>query len=195
MSGKHHHRSGPLKQLNKTHKQGKHRSKSQLDNDTKGMQATVLPCLLAVPHGRRCACSGRVSTGANHHKAKMEASKLDRRNRAKQIRETKRAETVMQHRLIGGVGGAPQVVGVVGLCANSHLRAVRHLLQHACLEGADDAMRERIEATLNTDGPVTIASQRLKSRLTVIEAPRDLLALLDMAKVCSLWCRSAGAYI
>lgn len=122
----------------------------------------------------------------------MEASKLDRRNRAKQIRETKRAETVLQHRLIGGIGGAPQVVGVVGLCANADLRAVRHLLQHACLEGAEDALRERIEAALNTDGPVTIGSQRLKSRLTVIEAPRDLMALLDMAKVCSHSRRSAA---
>jgi pre-rRNA-processing protein TSR1 len=32
----HHHRSGPLKQQNKTHKQGKHRSKGQLDNEFKG---------------------------------------------------------------------------------------------------------------------------------------------------------------
>lgn len=30
------HRAGSLKQVNKTHKHGKHRSKGQIDNENKG---------------------------------------------------------------------------------------------------------------------------------------------------------------
>ena len=38
----HSHRPGALKQQNKSHKHGKHRSKGQLDRDVKGIQCTTV---------------------------------------------------------------------------------------------------------------------------------------------------------
>jgi hypothetical protein len=133
---------------------------------------------------------GRVAKGAGGNRAKAEASKQDRKNRAKQIRETKRAEAMQQHRVVGGLTGAPQVVALVGLCAGADLRAARALVVRACMEGAEDDVRAALEACVDADGPVTVLAQRLKNRLTLIEAPsmHDLMGLLELAKVCVFVC-------
>ena len=39
------HKSGPLKQQNKTHKHGRHRSKSEIDKTNKGRALNGLPFL------------------------------------------------------------------------------------------------------------------------------------------------------
>eukprot|EP00123_Amoebidium_parasiticum_P013947 comp22240_c0_seq1/m.32807 comp22240_c0_seq1/g.32807 ORF comp22240_c0_seq1/g.32807 comp22240_c0_seq1/m.32807 type:complete len:819 (-) comp22240_c0_seq1:143-2599(-) len=156
----HHHRSSWLKQKNKEHKHGKYKSKGEMDEMMKG----------------------KVTKGALGHKNRHETNKMQRKNRAKQLREMKRAELVAQHRRIGGSSGAPQVVGIVPLCSDSNVRSVRQVLQRACMEGADPEISTQIESQINQDGPITCVAQRLKTRMTILEAPRDVLGVLDVVK-------------
>jgi hypothetical protein len=47
-------------------------------------------------------------------------------------------------------------------------------------------VRAALEACVDAHGPVTVLAQRLKNRLTLVEAPsmHDLMGLLELAKVC-----------
>ncbi|KAJ8301575.1 hypothetical protein KUTeg_020562 [Tegillarca granosa] len=87
------HRPGALKQQNKTHKHGKHKSKGQMDRDTKG----------------------RVSVKALSKKNKQSLKKTDRRHHAQQIRQQKREEILSQKRNRGTQGTPPHFVVIVPL--------------------------------------------------------------------------------
>eukprot|EP00124_Ichthyophonus_hoferi_P001341 Ihof_evm3s67 gene=Ihof_evmTU3s67 len=157
----HHHRSGWLKQANKGHKHGRHKSKSNLDEDNKG----------------------KILKGDSGNKKRAEASRMDRKNRAKQIRDRKRADVVAAHRRIGGATGAPQVVAIIPLCHDINVRGIRQLLQTASMEGAGEDIINTLRADLDVNGPVTCVIPRLKSRITFLEAPRDILSVLDTVKI------------
>lgn len=85
------HRPGKLKQQNKPHKHGRHRSKGSLEILNKG----------------------RVLSKAIRRKAKHEISKIQRRKEAEQRRHKQREELIMQKRR--GVCNAPYLVAVVPL--------------------------------------------------------------------------------
>ncbi|KAK9499180.1 hypothetical protein O3M35_003679 [Rhynocoris fuscipes] len=92
----HEHRPGGLKQTNKLHKHGRHRSKGSLDRLNKG-RALVFK----IP-GRR----------------QKDLSKEERRNQAQQLRKHKRYEYLEKRR---GFCEAPFLVGVI--CLNSKINA------------------------------------------------------------------------
>ncbi|XP_030570385.1 pre-rRNA-processing protein TSR1 homolog [Drosophila novamexicana] len=82
------HRPGPLKQTNKAHKTGRHRSKGAIDN----------------------ALKGKVGLKAISHKHKLQQRKEQRRNQMNQLRKNKRDEVLMQKRQLGGQNTAPFLV-------------------------------------------------------------------------------------
>eukprot|EP00057_Strongylocentrotus_purpuratus_P021891 XP_011676365.1 PREDICTED: pre-rRNA-processing protein TSR1 homolog [Strongylocentrotus purpuratus] len=86
------HKPGPLKQQNKGHKTGRHRSKGKIDVELKG----------------------RVTAKAISKKWKKELSKAGRRNKALQLRKKKRDDLLNQKR-IGGQEAPPNLVMVIPL--------------------------------------------------------------------------------
>nr|XP_016934319.1 pre-rRNA-processing protein TSR1 homolog [Drosophila suzukii] len=82
------HRPGPLKQANKAHKTGRHRSKGAIDNAQKG----------------------KIGLKAISHKHKQQQRKEQRRNQMNQLRKNKREEVLEQKRKLGGQNTAPFLV-------------------------------------------------------------------------------------
>ena len=100
------HRAGSLKQQNKSHKHGKHKTKGQLDQMNRG----------------------KISSQSGGHKKKIEDSKLSRKNKAKQIAQQKKEAALLMKRGIGGSDGAPLIVAVVSLCPDVDSRVVKKAL-------------------------------------------------------------------
>eukprot|EP01135_Chromosphaera_perkinsii_P008124 Nk52_evm40s1129 gene=Nk52_evmTU40s1129 len=96
------HRAGSLKQQNKAHKHGKHKTKGQMDQMNRGK-------------------IGGVNGG---HKRKVEDSRMSRKNKAKQIAQQKKEIAMLKKRGIGGDEGAPQIVGVISLCPDVDSRKI-----------------------------------------------------------------------
>ncbi|XP_063235306.1 pre-rRNA-processing protein TSR1 homolog [Bacillus rossius redtenbacheri] len=87
------HRPGLLKQQNKSHKHGRHRSKGSVSN----------------------ALKGKVSVKTFTKKARHELKREERRNQALQLRLKKRDETLTRKRSLGGSATAPFLVAIVSL--------------------------------------------------------------------------------
>ena len=78
------HKSGPLKQQNKSHKHGKHRTKGQITALTKGKPLLCFPTRASVWFKsvyKNGLFSGRVSVKVQTRKAKREIRKADRKNK------------------------------------------------------------------------------------------------------------------
>ncbi|KAJ4450048.1 hypothetical protein ANN_01455, partial [Periplaneta americana] len=88
------HRPGALKQQNKAHKHGRHRSKGSISN----------------------AVKGRTSAKVFTKKARHELRKEERRNKAIQLRQKKREEILFKKRSLGGASTAPFLIAIVPLC-------------------------------------------------------------------------------
>eukprot|EP01134_Creolimax_fragrantissima_P002968 CFRG2968T1 len=158
----HHHRSGALKQSNKGHKHGKHRSQRSLVEGNKG-RLTL--------------------TGKHDKNRKYEASKMDRRNRAKQIRAQKRSEAISAKRLVGGLSGASQLVAIIPVCEGAQNSQVRDMLIRACADG-DDIGDYSAPLTTAAGRMTTCASRMLKNRFTFIDVDRnDPLGVMEAVKI------------
>lgn len=88
MSEPQRHRAGLFKQQNKRHKVGRHRSKGQLDAEVKGKSDVSNQSL-----SRR-----------------KELSRLERKNQAKQIRQSKREESLNRRRMLSSETAPPLLV-------------------------------------------------------------------------------------
>lgn len=86
------HKPGPLKQQNKSHKHGRHRTKGEIDKSHKG----------------------RVDV-KNVTKKKKELDKQQRRHQARQIRKNKREEVIEKKRKLGVDRAPPHVIAIVSL--------------------------------------------------------------------------------
>lgn len=86
------HKSGPLKQANKSHKHGRHRTKGEVDKSHKG----------------------RVDIKAVTKKRK-DLDKQQRRHKAMQIRKNKRDEVIEKKRKLGIDQAPPHVIAIVAL--------------------------------------------------------------------------------
>ncbi|CAG7818165.1 unnamed protein product [Allacma fusca] len=93
------HRSGPLKQANKKHKTGRHRSKGVIDVETRGRVGSV---------------------GSISKKQKNALSRSDRRKQASAIRDKKICDIVDQKKRLGGQRGAPICIAVIPLSSSSN---------------------------------------------------------------------------
>ncbi|EDV39958.1 uncharacterized protein Dana_GF10278 [Drosophila ananassae] len=101
------HRPGPLKQKNKAHKTGRHRSKGAIDN----------------------ALKGKVGIQAVSHKHKQQQRKEQRRNQLNQLRRNKREEVLEQKRKLGGQNTAPFLVCVLPMHEQIDPKSALEILQ------------------------------------------------------------------
>ena len=95
------HRPGPLKQQNKTHKHGKHKSKGETDK----------------------AFKGKVGAKTLSKRAKKAQSKLERRNHVNSLRKAKREEIFWSKRDVGGATAAPHLIAVIGVAEDVDVEA------------------------------------------------------------------------
>lgn len=106
------HKSGPLKQQNKSHKHGKHRTKGQIAALSKG----------------------RVSIKIQSRNTQIQMRKAERKNKMKQLRANKRHVAYMTKRNVGVEGSPPHLVvyhnnsiGVGGVSCTTRLSIKWHL--------------------------------------------------------------------
>ena len=143
----HRHKPGPLTQQNKPHKIGKHQSKSGL---TKGVRAVCIH-------------------SSSSQRGDVTLRRKERRNRANQIRKSKREQIILEKRARGLSGSPPHLVLLVPMALEIDLTEVRTLLRHT-----------------PTQSPAhTFYCSLTKQRFTLCSAPYgELYTLLDLAKVC-----------
>jgi pre-rRNA-processing protein TSR1 len=100
-------------------------------------------------------------------------SKLQRRNRAKQLRSTKDQEHARATNVFAGKDGAPRIVAIIPLCADvSSAAAVRSL--NTSLD---------VEEEVPEAGCVRARIDRFKQSVQYLVVKRDLLACLDACRV------------
>uniref|UniRef100_A0A3Q3JQ48 Pre-rRNA-processing protein TSR1 homolog n=2 Tax=Monopterus albus TaxID=43700 RepID=A0A3Q3JQ48_MONAL len=152
------HRAGAYKQKNKGHKHGKHRTKGEIERENKG----------------------RVSVMALTKKQRKEQKKMDRRNKANQLRRNKKEMVLTEKRRLGSRDGPPHLVAVVSLHAGADTGAVTKLLRG---EGAGGVVRQEQCISGVTDS-FGLILPRFKQRFTFLQqSTADMHSLLDVAKI------------
>ncbi|KAI6657534.1 pre-rRNA-processing protein TSR1-like [Oopsacas minuta] len=143
----HRHKPGPLKQQNKPHKLGKHQTKAGLSKRGRPIRIPSTSSLRTdVTLGRK-----------------------ERRNRANQIRKSKREQIIFEKRARGLSGTPPHSLLLVPMTRHINLTEIRTLLQPASTDST----------------ATTFYCPRIKQRFTLCSAPYgELYTLLDLAKVC-----------
>nr|XP_022302874.1 pre-rRNA-processing protein TSR1 homolog isoform X1 [Crassostrea virginica] len=147
------HRPGALKQQNKSHKHGKHKSKGQLDKETKG----------------------RVNVKTATKRNKFLQRKHDRKHHADQIRKQKREEVLSLKRSRGGNLSPPHFVVVLSLHEGIDVSGVLEVLK-SCDESAIVTQNE--QGVIH----VSIPRFKQRVSLYVPEFA-NLYAVLDSVKV------------
>eukprot|EP01063_Lacrimia_lanifica_P019451 TRINITY_DN2672_c3_g5_i1.p2 TRINITY_DN2672_c3_g5~~TRINITY_DN2672_c3_g5_i1.p2 ORF type:complete len:836 (+),score=387.10 TRINITY_DN2672_c3_g5_i1:75-2582(+) len=145
-------------QRNKAHKHGKHSSKSELKEASKGRVAK----LAGVSRVGPASMKGGLDAGA----------KLKRIQQSDQRRDSKRQELLAAKRL--GRKGAPKIVGVIPIGETSDQITTRRQLQQLCETGA------------SYEGPTTVKSSQFNQRFTFLHSTDDQQEQLDLAKVCDI---------
>lgn len=149
------HRPGALKQSNKQHKTGRHRSKSAINNDLKGKQNI---------------------TGKSSKCLEKNLRKDARRNQLLQYRKKKREQVLAQKRNLGGFSSAPILICVIPLQSNTDIKNIVSVVS-----SMDD---KAANVATSPSGITHISVPRLKQRFAIIVPPvGDILATLDAAKV------------
>ncbi|XP_068126188.1 pre-rRNA-processing protein TSR1 homolog [Hyperolius riggenbachi] len=148
------HRPGTFKQQNKAHKSGRHRGRGAQDRENKG----------------------RVSAKVLSKKVKKDLSRLDRRNKASQIRRQRKDAVLSEKRNLGSKDGPPHLVVVVALHATVTPDNLSKLVQCTAGDILHDDEGKR--------GMFALVCSKLKQRWRFVQAERDNLhSLLDLAKV------------
>ncbi|KAI2656286.1 hypothetical protein H4Q32_013166 [Labeo rohita] len=101
------HRPGVFKQKNKQHKHGKHRTKGEIGRENKG----------------------RVAVMALTKKQRREMRKMDRKNKANQLRRNKKDLVLTEKRKLGSRDGPPHLVAVIALHSGVDAGAVTKILK------------------------------------------------------------------
>ncbi|XP_043462777.1 pre-rRNA-processing protein TSR1 homolog [Leptopilina heterotoma] len=102
------HRPGAFKQVNKTHKTGRHRSKGAINNEVKG----------------------KVNVKTLSKRMKGELGKEARRHQAQQIRQNKRDEILKAKRRFGSFEAPPILVTIVPLQKDLNIENVKTLFKN-----------------------------------------------------------------
>ncbi|KAM8853423.1 pre-rRNA-processing protein TSR1 homolog [Synchiropus picturatus] len=152
------HRPGVYKQKNKGHKHGKHRTKGEIDRETKG----------------------RVSVIALTKKQRKEQKKMDRRHKANQLRRNKKDMVLTEKRRLGSKDGPPHLVAVVSLHAAVDAAAVTKLLRQ---EGGGGVVHQE-QCVTGIKDSFGMLLPRFKQRFTFLnQATADVHSLMDVAKI------------
>ncbi|XP_024882748.1 pre-rRNA-processing protein TSR1 homolog [Temnothorax curvispinosus] len=148
------HRPGALKQSNKQHKTGRHRSKSTINNDLKGKQNVI---------------------GKSSKRFEKNLRKDERRNQLLQLRRKKREQVLAQKRNLGGFFSAPILICVIPLQSDVDIKNIVSAVTN---------MAETANVATSPNGIIHIGVPRLKRRFSiVVPSMGDVLATLDAAKV------------
>ncbi|XP_011155361.1 pre-rRNA-processing protein TSR1 homolog [Solenopsis invicta] len=152
------HRPGALKQSNKQHKTGRHRSKSAINNDLKGKQNVI----------------GKLSKRFETLRTKN-LGKDARRNQLLQFRKKKREQILAQKRNFGDIPLAPVLICVIPLQSDTDVKNIVSFVT-----GVD----ETASVATSPSGITHVSIPRLKQRFSIIVPPiGDVLATLDAARV------------
>ncbi|KYM82080.1 Pre-rRNA-processing protein TSR1 like protein [Atta colombica] len=148
------HRPGALKQSNKQHKTGRHRSKSSINNDFKSKQSII---------------------GKSSKRFEKNLRKNARRNQLLQHRKKKREQVLAQKRNLGGFFSAPILICVIPLQNDIDIKDIVSVVTN---------MDETANVATSSNGIIHISIPRLKQRFSIIVPPiDDVFATLDAAKV------------
>ncbi|CAK4032262.1 pre-rRNA processing Tsr1 [Lecanosticta acicola] len=148
----HHHRS-TTKTANKPFK-ARHASKSSLKNQAKGKVEDWERGTRKTPH-------------------QQVMSKLDRRNRAKQLRVNHNAEREEKASVFAGRDGAPRIVSVVPLCQDITLHEVLNSL-NASVDVEEEVSQQSHSSRVEIP--------RFKQRVHYLTPARDLIQTLDACR-------------
>ncbi|KAK7171858.1 hypothetical protein R3I93_004224 [Phoxinus phoxinus] len=152
------HRPGAYKQKNKQHKHGKHRTKGEIGRENKG----------------------RVAVMALTKKQRRVIRKLDRRNKANQLRRNKKDSVLTEKRKLGSRDGPPHLVAVIALHARVDPGAVTKILRG---EGLDGVVHED-QGVTGAKNSFGLVLPRFKQRFTFYTPDTaDMHSLLDVAKI------------
>lgn len=144
------HRPGALKQINKSHKTGRHRSKGSISNEVKGKIVRYVFCylilhynLIIYTHSHIChiqlisvicnllICIGKVGVKILSKRATKNLGKDARRHQSLQIRKKKREEALRTKRNLGGSHSAPILVCIIPLQEDLDIHNVLSILTKA----------------------------------------------------------------
>ncbi|XP_023307785.2 pre-rRNA-processing protein TSR1 homolog [Lucilia cuprina] len=150
------HRPGPLKQANKTHKTGRHRSKGAID----------------------IALKGKVSNTTISHKHKQVQRKEQRRNQMNQLRKNKREEALAVKRQLGGQNTAPFLVCLLPMHLQVDPRSALSILENCDEEAV-------VERTASGVTYINLPRFKQRFAFIIPPVGRgNELAVLDYLKVC-----------
>ncbi|KAG6556400.1 hypothetical protein Mapa_002343 [Marchantia paleacea] len=141
---------------------------------------------LAAPKGRGKAAARVPSHG--------QRAKDLRHQRTKNIRDHKRASLLAEKRANSGALASPRILAIVALSPKVDVQLLKNWIASTAssdekdlANGLSNDVMETEEVVTVESGPVTVVVPRYKSRLTVIEAPRDdLQACLEVSKVADI---------
>ncbi|KAL7267188.1 ribosome biogenesis protein tsr1 [Rhizina undulata] len=151
-TGVHHHRS-TTKSSHKPFK-SRHATKSSLKTQNKGKVEDPDTTHRKNPHQQML-------------------SKINRRNKARQLQQNKHQELIRDFKVFDGRRGAPRIVAVVPLCEDGDAAAaVRAMKASLDIEGEVPAV-----------GIFTTGIERFKQKIQWIVLKRDLLAVMDACKI------------
>ncbi|KAF4527217.1 hypothetical protein B566_EDAN010565, partial [Ephemera danica] len=158
------HRPGSLKQQNKSHKHGRHRSKGSLDKISKG----------------------KIAPKKFTKRASRELKREERRNRSAQIRHRKREEVVSQKRLIGSARTPPILVAIIALSNNADPYAALDLLAKSdndstMTSSGDNCVHLSVPRLKQRFCLVTPPSDQLCDALDILKVADSVLFLLSAA--------------
>ncbi|XP_067306704.1 pre-rRNA-processing protein TSR1 homolog [Pseudorasbora parva] len=152
------HRPGAYKQKNKHHKHGKHRTKGEIGRENKG----------------------RVAVMALTKKQRKVIKKMDRRNKANQLRRNKKDSVLTEKRKLGSRDGPPHLVAVIALHAAVDAGAVTNILRG---EGVGGVVHED-QGVTGAKNSFGLVLPRFKQRFTFYTPDAvDMHSLLDVAKI------------
>ena len=106
------HRSGLLKQSNKTHKHGRHRSKSEIDKNNKGTQHD---CCVLVVNLPKVHHHFRTSSGEGSSQKNDNLKRGEQIHKADQMRSKKREQIIAKKHSLGGTNTAPFLTAIIPL--------------------------------------------------------------------------------
>ncbi|XP_037901361.1 pre-rRNA-processing protein TSR1 homolog [Glossina fuscipes] len=150
------HRPGPLKQTNKPHKTGRHRSKGAIDNAMKGKMAKM----------------------TISHKHRQIQRREQRRNQMNQLRKAKREEALATKRQLGGQNTAPFLVCILPMHLQIDPKSALTILGNC----DEEALVERTSTGV-TYVNIPRFKQRFAFIIPPVGRGNEL-AILDYLKVC-----------
>lgn len=151
------HKPGPLKQQNKKHKHGRHRSNHELSAATRGKSVKTI----------------------TRGKTNRDLTKIERRNQVNQLRQRKRDQVLSLKRSLGKEAVPPILIAVYATQGIASLSSLLSLIRK-CDADAVESMDTKSNSLL-------IYLPKFKTRYNFICVPDDtLFALMDAVKIADL---------